>query len=445
MSRFTSAGVAALVAASLVACSEAPVAPSKEMSAPELSLAKLAGTDDAEQVVPGEVLVKFKDVAAAESKANGKGLGILRKGYADAFVVVAAGRGNETALANVLKNDADVEWAEPNYLRQLDATDSRLWAFYNPGGLNMNYTSGGTGPIPSSYASILDADEDSPNGTYAAGGSPVTVGSIDTGVQLNHIEFTGRLIPGKDWVDNDNDPSDTEGHGTHTTGTVAGTNVGVAGNTGAASNVKVYVQRVCGASGCPTSAIINAINAATSYIDANGNHLVAVNFSIGGTSESTGEKTAIQAMTNAGILFVASAGNSGSGKVACPACDANAISVMATNWKDAKTSYSQSGKGLDIAAPGGECYSNTTPEGCIYSSYLSGTNNGYAWLQGTSMAAPQVTGAAAVVASKTGLRGAALRSRLLSTVDNPSSISRYNVGRLNIYRAVTGNTLGAGQ
>jgi subtilisin family serine protease len=389
--------------------------------------------------------VKFKDGVDAVAKTNGKGLGILKKGYADAYVIVGTGRGNENALANVLKNDADVEWAEPNYLRQLDATDSRLWAFYNPGGLNMRYTSGGTGSIPSSYASILDADEDSPNGAFPAGGSPVTIGSIDTGVQFNHVEFTGRLIAGKDWVDNDNDPSDTEGHGTHTTGTMAGASVGVAAMAGATSNVKVYVQRVCGPSGCPTSAIINAINAAAGYIDANGNHLVAVNFSIGGSSESTGEKTAIQALTNAGVLFIASAGNSGSGKIACPACDANAISVMATNWKDAKTSYSQYGKGLDIAAPGGECYSNTTPEGCIYSSYLSGSNNGYEWLQGTSMAAPQVTGAAGVVASKTGLRGAALRSRLLNTVDNVSGLSRYGVGRLNIYRAVTGASLPAGQ
>lgn len=444
MSRFVSAGFAALAVASIAACSEAPVSPSKEMSAPELTLAKLSGTDDVDQIVPGEVLVKFKDGVDAVAKTNGKGLGILRKGYADAYVIVGTGRGNENALASVLKNDADVEWAEPNYLRQPDVTDSNLWAFYNPGGLNMQF-SDGSGSIPSSYASILDADEDSPNGQFPAGGSAVTIGSIDTGVQFNHVEFTGRLIAGKDWIDNDNDPADTEGHGTHTTGTMAGSSVGVAAMAGATSNVKVYVQRVCASNGCPTSAIINAINAAATYRDANGLPLVAVNFSIGGSTESTGEKTAIQALTNAGVLFVASAGNSGSGKVACPACDVNAISVMATNWKDAKTSYSQYGKGLDIAAPGGECYSNTTPEGCIYSSYLSGSNNGYAWLQGTSMAAPQVTGAAGVVASKTGLRGAALRSRLLSTVDNPSSLGRYGVGRLNIYRAVTNTSLPAGQ
>jgi subtilisin family serine protease len=432
-----SAGIAALAAASLVACSDAPVAPSKQMSAPDLSLAKLSGTSDVDQIVPGEVLVKFKDGVNAESKAKGQGLGLLKQGYANAFVILSTGRGNENAVANVLKNDPDVEWAEPNYLRQPDANE--LWAFYNPGGLNMTFTSGGTGPIPSSYASVADADEDNISG-YAAGGADVTVGSIDTGVDLGHSEFTGRLINGTDWI-NGGTPQDEDGHGTHTTGTIAGSTVGVAGVSGAASHVKVYVQRVCGPSGCPTSAIINAINAAANYTDASG-HLVAINMSLGGSTESTGEKTAIQNATNQGVLVIASAGNSGQGRVACPACDANAISVMATNWKDAKTSYSQYGKGLDIAAPGGECYSNTTPEGCIYSSYLGG---GYEWLQGTSMAAPQVTGAAAVVASKTGLRGSALRSRLLSAVDNPSSIAKYGVGRLNIYRAVTGSSLPAGQ
>ena len=431
MSRFLSAGIVAIAAISLAACSETPVAPTKEMSVPNLALAKMSGTDDVEQMVPGEVLVKFKDGIDATAKAHGKRLGLLKKGYGDAFVILASGKGNENAIVNSLKNDKDVEWVEPNYLRQPDAIKPQLWAFYNKGGLNMMYTSGGTGYIPASYASTLDADEDNTEG-YAAGGADVVIGSIDTGVDLTHSEFTGRLINGTDWI-NGGTPQDEDGHGTHTTGTMAGSTVGIAGVSGAAPHVKVYVQRVCGPSGCPTAAIINAINAAAAYIDANGHHLVAVNMSLGGSSESKGEKTAIQNATNQGVLVIASAGNSGAGKVACPACDANAISVLATNWKDAKASYSQYGTGLDIGAPGGECYSNTTPEGCIYSSYLGG---GYEWLQGTSMAAPQVTGTAGVVASVTGLRGSALRARILATTDKPSGLTKYKVGRLNTYRAV---------
>ena len=80
----------------------------------------------------------------------------------------------------------------------------------------------------------------------------------------------------------------------------------------------------------------------------------------------------------------------------------------------------------------------------IWSSYLNG---GYAMLQGTSMSTPQVTGAAAAVASKTGLRGAALRTRLQSTADDKGAVgydTRFGNGRLNVYRAVTGLSLGAG-
>ena len=64
-----------------------------------------------------------------------------------------AAKGDERAAAAELAADPDVAFAEPNYIRHVDAVDSRLWAFYNPGGLNMQYTSGGTGYIPSTYAS----------------------------------------------------------------------------------------------------------------------------------------------------------------------------------------------------------------------------------------------------------------------------------------------------
>jgi subtilisin family serine protease len=398
----------------------------------------MSGANDVEQIVPGEVLVKFNDAASVETRVQGKGLGLLRKGYRDAFVVVAAARGNEVALANVLRNDPDVEWAEPNYLRQIDAIDSRLWAFYNPGGLNMKFTSGASKgkPLPASYASTLDADEDNIEG-YATGGGDVVIGSIDTGVDLNHPQFTGRLIAGKDWVNNDNDPTDDEGHGSHTTGTMAGSTVGVAGISGAASHVKVYVQKVCGRRGCPTTAIVNAIRAAA---DQPG--MVAMNLSLGGSSESQSEKDAIAYATGKNVLVIASAGNDGTSKVSCPACDPNAISVSATTWQDGLAGYSNYGSGLDIAAPGGYCYSNTTADGCIYSAYKGG---GYTYMQGTSMAAPQVTGTAAIAASVTGLRGSALRSRILSTADNIGDAAKFGAGRVNSYRAVTGSSLAAGQ
>ena len=266
----------------------------------------------------------------------------------------------------------------------------------------------------------------------------MVIGSIDTGVDPTHSEFTGRLISGQDWYNNDANPADDQGHGSHTTGTMAGTTVGVAGVSGASPHVSVYVQKVCGRRGCPTTAIVNAILAAADYPG-----MVAMNLSLGGGSESQAEKNAIAYATNTkGVLVIASAGNDGTGTVSCPACDPNAISVAASTWQDKLAGYSNWGPGLDITAPGGYCYSNTTPEGCIYSAYLAG---GYSWMQGTSMAAPQVTGTAAVVASFAGLRGSALRSRILSTTDAIGAAASFGAGRLNTYRAVTNTTLPAGQ
>jgi subtilisin family serine protease len=453
-----SAALAATALLVLAACSDVPT-PAAPSIAPDAASLSRAGS--AEEVVDGEVIVKIKEGADVDAVSYKHGVAKGRQGYDHAFDVLHTTHGNERAMAARLAADPDVEFAEPNYIRHTDAIDARLWAFYNPGGLNMKFTSGGTGYIPSSYASILDADEDNVQTGYAANGANVTIGSIDTGVDFTHPEFTGRLIAGKDWYSNDNDPSDTpdEGHGTHTTGTMAGSTVGVAGISGAGPHVKVYVQRVCGSTGCPTSAIVNAINAAANYIDASGNHLVAVNMSLGGTSESLAEKNAIAYATSKGVLVIASAGNSGTGTVACPACDVNSISVSSTTWRDALATYSQYGNGLDISAPGGTCYSNTTPEGCIFSSVVHGFTGGtvytgpqaggsYTYMQGTSMAAPQVTGTAAAVASKTGLRGSALRSRILNTADDKGTAgydTKFGFGRVNTYRAVTNTTLPSGQ
>jgi subtilisin family serine protease len=387
--------------------------------------------------MPGEIIVSMRDGADVSDVARDHGLALGVAGYANSFFVLRGQAGNERALAAQLGGDARVAYAEPNYLRQPTTISPNLWAFYNPGGLNMKYSSGRTkgSPIPSSYASFTDADEDNVEG-YAAGGSDVVIGSIDTGVDFSHSEFTGRLIAGKDWYSNDNDPSDEDGHGTHTTGTMAGSTVGVAGVSGAAAHVKVYVQRVCGRRGCPTSAIVSAIRAAADF------GVVAMNLSLGGSSESQAEKDAIAYATGKNALVIASAGNDGTSTVSCPACDPNAISVAATSWQDKLAYYSNWGSGLEIAAPGGQCYSNTTPEGCIYSSYLGG---GYAWLQGTSMAAPQVTGTAAIVASKRNLVGNALRTQLLTTADNVGDDFHFGAGRLNSYRAVTNSSLSGSQ
>jgi subtilisin family serine protease len=399
---------------------------------PSASLQSLNLSAGPERVVPGEVIVKLRDGADPAAVGRAHGLALGRLGYRGAFAVLRGAVGNEHAAAAALRGDSRVVYAEPNFLRQTTSIDPRLWAFYNPGGLTMTFTRGGSRGQPvTSETSVNDADEDNIEG-YAAGGGDVLIGSIDTGVDFGHQEFlTGQLIAGRDWYGNDDDPTDEDGHGTHTTGTMVGRTVGVAGVSGAGPHVKVYVQRVCGARGCPTTAIVNAIRAAA---DAG---VVAMNLSLGGASESQAEKDAIAYATGKGALVIASAGNDGTSTVECPACDPNAISVAALNWSSTLAYYSNWGSGLDISAPGGQMYSNTSEEQGIYSS----VPGGYAYLQGTSMAAPQVTGTAAIVASTLGLRGSQLRSRILSTADGLGSTSQYGAGRLNSYRAVTGSTL----
>jgi hypothetical protein len=474
MSRFRLAAVGILSLAAAAACSDAPTDPRAVAASPTAPSAQ-AGRDE---VVPGEVLVKFRSGVSrvmVGEVTKSHGLVHAFQGMGGAYEAVKTARGNEYAAAAALADDPNVEWAEPNYIRHPMAVSPRMWAFANPGGMNMKFneldTSGRYGQsLPSTYAAVADADVDA-NFTVTclvASCPDVVIGNIDTGVDYNNPELAGRVILGKDWVSNDNDPMDTsnEGHGTHTAGTSAGVGTSAVGVTGISSHVKFYAQRVCGPSGCPVSAIINALNAAASYRDANGKPMVAVNVSLGGGTESTGEKNAIAALTANGTLVIASAGNDGRSKVNCPACDVNAVSVAATTWRDARASYSTYGSGLDLSAPGGECYSNTTEDGCIFSSIMTGYTGGhvysasatadpiyningnlplangyYAYMEGTSMAAPNVTSAAAVVAWATGLRGSALRTRLQSTADHIGGGStwpnnNFGNGRINVYRAV---------
>jgi serine protease len=437
----------AAVVAGVAACSDDAVQPDVNSTPADLSPRGLRVSTGPEQVMPGEVVVKLKAGVDAATVGKAHSLALSGRGYKDAFVVLKGAVGAEHAAAAALRKDARVVYAEPNYLRQPnDAVNPNLWAFYNPGGLNMRFSTGSSKglPLPARFGSTLDADEDAgpggSTGTYATRGSDVVIGSIDTGVDPTHPEFIGRLILGRDWYNGDDDPSDDEGHGTHTTGTMAGSTVGVAGVSGAAPHVRVYVQKVCGKRGCPSAAIADAIHTAA---DQPG--MVAMNLSLGGSSEAQVEKDAIAYAASKNVLVVASAGNSGVATVDCPACDPNAISVAATTWSDERAPYSSFGPGLDIAAPGGNCFSNTTPEGCIYSAFLGGT---YEWLQGTSMAAPQVTGTAAIVASTSRLRGTDLRDQLYATADDRGTAGydeTFGNGRLNSYQAVTKKSLPAGQ
>lgn len=418
----------------LAACQnvDAPLAPS-DLFEPTFS----AVQQSPEQVLGGQVLARLTD--GSDAASVGRAFGLELESVRPGFVSFrGAPAGSERAVAARLGGDDRVVWAEPNYLRQLSRADDgtgidpRLWAFYNPGNLQIYYTRGRNAGQPvTSLLSLADADEDNAPVGYATGGAAVSIASIDTGVDFGHTEFTQtNLVAGWDYYSNDADPTDEDSHGTHTTGTMVGRNVGVAGVAGAGPNVTVYVYRVCGPLGCPTDAIAAAIRAAADR------GVVAMNLSLGGSSLSQAEADAIAYALGKNSLVIASAGNDGTSTVSCPACDPNAISVAASDWLDQHAYYTNWGSGLDLIAPGGELYSNTTQEAGIYSS----VPGGYAYYQGTSMAAPQVTGTAAVVASLTGARGTSLRNRLEWTAADLGASgydTSFGNGRLNSYRAAT--------
>jgi serine protease len=423
-----------LCALGLAACQDtvAPTA-SDEALTPQLGVGQ-----QVERVVPGQVIVRLAEGTDMDSFGREHGASFSRLIAGGRMAMFTGAAGNERSLAARMKSDLRVIFAEPNYLRQPTAIDANMWSLDNDGSYDSYYSRGRRSGDPVGSGSTSDVDVFGGAGVPSlSSSSSVAIASIDTGVEKDHGEFgTGgaTVVDGYDYYSNDPIADDTDDHGTHTTGTMVGRTVGVAGAAGLASNVTVYAYRVCGQNGCPTDAIVSAIVDATQQPD-----MVAMNLSLGGGSLSDAERVAIQAATDAGILVIAAAGNGGTNQVSCPACDPNAVSVAATNWVDELSYYSDSGPGLDISAPGGELYSNTTSESGIYSSVR---NNGYAFFQGTSMATPHVTGAAAVISLVTGDQGDALRGRLLCSSHDIGASGydeTFGHGRLDVVAALQGS------
>ncbi len=212
--------------------------------------------------------------------------------------------------------------------------------------------------------------------TYTADGSGVTVYIIDTGINYSHNEFGGRAVPGIDEVTLGGGAVDCAGHGSHVSGTVAGTTYGVAKN---AHLVGVRVLD-CNGNGT-TSGVIAGIN----WVTANRTLPAVANMSLGG-GFSAALNTAVTNSIASGITYAVAAGNSSAD--AClesPSSTPNAITVGATSITDGFASFSNRGTCVDINAPGVS----------VLSSYI-GSNSATAVLSGTSMASPHVAGAAAL-------------------------------------------------
>ena len=213
--------------------------------------------------------------------------------------------------------------------------------------------------------------------TPAGTGSGVTAYIVDTGMLMTHTEFTGRVRAGYDEVDNDSDPTDCNGHGTHVAGTVGGTTYGVA------KSVSLVPIRVLDCSGSgSTAGVIAGINwAITDHVSGP----AVLSMSLGGGSSKSMDDAVAAAVAD-GITVVVAAGNSNTDAcTSSPAEEPTAITVAASDSSDARASFSNYGSCVDIFAPGVS----------ITSSWYSSTT-ATAVLSGTSMATPHVSGAAAV-------------------------------------------------
>ncbi|MBE1876859.1 proprotein convertase P-domain-containing protein [Myceligenerans pegani] len=250
--------------------------------------------------------------------------------------------------------------------------------------------------------------------TYPNTGAGVTAYVIDTGIRVSHQDFEDRAVSGTDVVDGDADAADCNGHGTHVAGTLGGEDHGVA------KDVSLVGVRVLDCAGDGTTEdVIAGIDWVTAH-HRPGEPAVA-NVSLGG-GFSQAVNDAVSASIADGITYAVAAGND-TGVDACtrsPASAPAALTVGATTSTDARAPYSNIGACLDLFAPG-----TSITSAWHDADTATGTING------TSMATPHVTGAAALyLAANPSLTPAEVSSALLDAA-TPGVVTQAGAGSPN--------------
>jgi thermitase len=391
-----------------------------------LGLLAAAALPTAARASVGDEIVVMRDGGLTRAERADAGVRPERDlPIADVELVSAEDR---AAALDALRADPDVEWAEPNQPRQLSGEPlaGLLWGLNN------------TGQSVWWRRGTPDADIDAPQAWAVSRGAGVTVAVVDTGVDLGHPDLAGRIVPGYDFVEDDGDPQDGHGHGTHVAGTVAAGENG-AGIIGVAPDALVMPLRVLDANGGGNS---SDVAAAFAYAGKRG--VRVVNASLGSAFPSNAERVAIQDHPN--TLYVVAAGNGGADSIGddndgatreypCAHDLPNLICVGATDVTDARAGFSNYGAAsVDLFAPGQDVVSDWARGHATVLSQYFPVGDGYEIMLGTSMAAPHVAGAAALAGAVRPTWGAlSLKSALLDGADRLPGLAGLSVtgGRLN--------------
>ena len=384
------------------------------------------------------ILVKAKDTGSARAMGSlFKAVNAVeheRFHLVDGLTLIDVAAENLQNTLVALNANPAVAYAEPNYIytSSVVPNDPDLGRQYH-----LTQTS--------------DADIDATEAWDLQTGNSVIVAVIDSGVDYNHPDLQNNIwsntaetpnngidddnnglvddIRGWDFANNDNNPMDDNRHGTHVAGIIAAQGNNGIGGSGVAWAAKIMPLKFLALDGRgSTSSAIRAIQ----YASQMGAKIA--NNSWGGAANSLALRDAIIAANQAGMLFIAAAGNNTTGvnNDTTPTYPANypianVLSVAATTNSDGLASFSNFGpRTVHVAAPGAGIYS-TVP------------NRGYALLSGTSMAAPVVAGMAAILlAANPNLTVAQVKDAILTGADPIAGLSTRVVtgGRVNLFRSV---------
>jgi len=374
--------------------------------------------------VPNEIILKLKEGASEKDISTIAKFGEI-KPMCHQMKKLKVSNGKMDVVLEALKKNPVVEYAEPNYIAH---------AFMIPNDPYYGYQW--------NFHSVDEGGIDMEPAWDVATGDGVVVAVIDTGIRIGTDLANTKFVQGYDFVNDDTDPTDDNGHGTHVAGTIAQSTNNNEGVAGVAFNAYLMPVKVLDSRGSGTyDDIVSGIY----YAVDNGANIISM--SLGGSSPSTAMEDALAYAYSHGVTIIAAAGNDGTNVISYPAAyDAYVIAVGATQYDKTLAPYSNYGTSLDVVAPGGNLDVDQNGDGygdgILQQTFtLRGINVnwGYYFYEGTSMATPHVSGTAALLYSLGVTSPDNIRNILQTTAIDlgaPGWDEYYGWGLINAYAAV---------